>query len=171
MNTKQKVKDYIVSAVALTAFFSIILIVISLCTVPKTPTTVEQVRDVIASHGYTPLDIAEIYHESQPDSKSTLKEGVGFQDGDIHFDFYVFYNLGTPERIFAEARSMLIDKYHARGKKNDITAVANYTIFTLREKETYNIVVCVENTLVYAYCNEKNEGKINKILREIDYLK
>lgn len=165
--TKEKIEMFLFFGV----FVAFAIFIAATYTGPKTPATVEYVSETISSHGYTPIDIAATYYERQPDSKAVLKSGVGFQKGDIHFDFFVSYDIGTSKNMYAETRHVIIDKCNAWGNKNASTAMANYAMFTLQEEGTYNIVMRVENTLVYAYCKEENKGKINSILRDIGYLK
>ena len=46
---------------------------------------------------------------------------------------------------------------------------ANYMLYTIKANGLYTICMRVDNTLVFAYCNEENASKLNAIMIEIGY--
>lgn len=136
---------------------------------PKEPATVEQVTEVLASQGYIPQDITERYYKQDPDFKRNLIKCIAMQKDDIHFEFFTFTNRNGAINIYGQAHALLFQKKIGTSYVEHKTSVENYRIYTLKVDGTYNVAIYVENTAVYAYCDEENAGAISDILAEIGY--
>ena len=167
---KGAIKNVVKLAIVIAVFIGIVLIVFHFTIVPKDPVTANQVWDVMVAQGYEPKDITQQYYEKDSGFKNTLNTCIAFEKDDIHFEFYVFKNKSNAADLYGQAYTKIILNKNALPKVETKKRIANYIIYTLRASGSYNVAIYVENTAVYAYCDEKNENEINKILDAIDYL-
>ncbi|NLX93217.1 MAG: hypothetical protein GXZ02_05040 [Clostridiales bacterium] len=146
---------------------AIILVVLVKTTVPKTPATTEQVREVLVTLGYEPQDITKQFSELE----STLNQCIAIQKNDIRFEFYDFNNSNSAIDAYGDAHSLIIRTKMALPRVQTQTDKANYSIYTLEAAGEYSVAIHVGTTAVYAYSNADNRNEINNILDAIDYLK
>lgn len=144
-----------------------ILIYLLFFTTPKTPVTSEHLWDVLVSYGYEPSDVTDTY---KYEDAADLNRCFGFEKDDLHFEFYDYNNKAS-----AKNKSMQMSAYLANHKKiypysNHKTYIDNYSIYTLVSSGKYYVAIWVENTALYAYCNEENAEALNEILTEIGYI-
>ena len=90
-------------------------------------------------------------------------------DDDVNFNFFVFSDDKTAEQARAEYISYIrwnrYDVMHTKFNE----ARSNYMIYTLMANGMYSVDIKVGNTLIFAYSDEENADKINKIVSEMDY--
>lgn len=167
---KNDLKGFIKLGIVLAFMALLFVIVLKIAVVPKDPITSEQAWNVMVEQGYEPQDITEQYYKKNDGAKSVLNKCIAFEKGDIHFEFYEFYSRNSAIDLYGQAYTKIIlakDKFNVIKTSKQI---ANYTIFTFDDLETYNVAIYVENTAVYAYSNSESKFEINKLLEAIDYL-
>jgi hypothetical protein len=124
---------------------------------------------LLVARGHAALDITEMYREKDEGFKETLLNCVAFEEDDVHFEFFVFNNKSSAIDVYGQAYTKIILEKNDIAKVEHDTQIANYSIYTLKARGTYNVAIYVGNTAVYAYCNEENAEQIASILREIGY--
>ena len=135
-------------------------------TTSKTPVTSEHLWEVLVSHGYEPTDVTDTYTY---EDAAYLNRCFGFEKDDLHFEFYDYNNKAS-----AKNKSMQMSAYLANHKKGypyqeRNTFVKNYSIYSLVSSGKYYVAIWVENTAVYAYCDEENAPLLGEIFSEIGY--
>ncbi len=148
-------------------FFIILYGVFSLVFTPKKTTETHYVVQSIVNNGFSAEDFTEAYYQKDPGFKQTLIRCVGFEENDIHFEFFEFNNVESARETYRQARQLI---YERHGYRKGDSFVSNYAEYVRWGNGKYSITVLVGNTVLYAYCDEENELKINTILDEIDYL-
>lgn len=135
---------------------------------PKTPATVEKVFNAIENKGFVGADITSDYQEKW-DMGNELQNAIAFEDNDIRFDFFVFDNDKNSEHIRKQYRSYIRENRYDIPNIEVSEGAANYMLYTIKANGLYTICMRVDNTLVFAYCNEENANKLNAIMIEIGY--
>ncbi len=131
---------------------------------PKTPTTCQQVTTVLSDLGYVPSDTTSVYFEDD----SHLKSSVAIENEQIRFDFFEFDNENSAADLYSSACNQMLD-YRARGNISNSEGYANYYMHSLKSNGIYYITIRVENTAIYAYCDEEYTSKLGEILTAIGY--
>lgn len=131
---------------------------------PKTPTTCQQVTTVLSNLGYAPSDTTSMYFEDD----SHLKSSVAIENEQIRFDFFEFDNQDSAANLYSTACNQMLD-YRARGNISNSEGYANYYMHSLKSSGIYYITIRVENTALYAYCDEEYMGELGEILSGIGY--
>ena len=168
-NAKWNLKGFAKLGVFLAFLVLIILLVLKIAIVPKTPATAEQTWDVLVAQGYEPQDITEWYFEKDEDFIESLIQCIAIEKDDIHFEFFVFKNKDSAIDLYSQAYTKIILAKNAFNIIETGKKIANYSTYTLDDKNTYNVAIYVENTAIYAYSKSENKNEINKILFAIDY--
>lgn len=135
---------------------------------PKTPATVEKVFNAIENNGFVGADITSDYQEKW-DMSNELQNAIAFEDDDIRFDFFVFDNEKTAEHIRKKYRTYIKENRYDIPNIEISEGSANYMLYTIKANGLYTICMRVDNTLVFAYCNEENASRLNAIMIEIGY--
>lgn len=169
-NSKWGLKAFIRIGVFLVFMVVLTLIIFKIAIVPKTPATADQVWNMLVAQGYEAQDITEWYFEKDSGFKQTLIKCIAFEKDDIHFEFFVFNNRNSAIDVYGQLYTKII---LSKSNFNIIEfdkQIANYSIYTLDDLDTYNVSIYVEDTAVYAYSKSENKNEINKILAAIDYV-
>ncbi len=148
--------------------FSVLFLVIILavtCTGPKEVATAEQVRIAILEAGYQPVDATELYAEDMPG----LIQCIAFEKDDVYFNFYVFQDHRGSGNLYGHIASYININYSGAECAEHTSAQSNYCIRTVAVHGRYVVDIYVDNTVVYAYCDEGNEQGICDVLRTIGY--
>lgn len=138
-------------------------------TEPKTPVTPEQMWDVLVARGYEPQDITESYIEDNPDAKAYLNRFFVLDKDDLHFEFYDLNDEDRAFSIYSNVYNYIYTQKRSVPYAQHDTSVQNYAIYTLKSSGEYSVVIWVENTAIYAYCDEENSYLISEILTDIGY--
>lgn len=129
----------------------------------KTPATCEEVTAKLTELGYEPVNATDYYS----DRISSLKECVYAEKGDIVFLFFELDDRNLACSLFKSNNSQILSK----GKYNDWEEFhdnyGRYSFLTL--DGVYYDSVWVENTVVYAQCNNENKAEIQKIITALKY--
>lgn len=158
----------IIFPILVVVLLAVILIVVFTKGHPKTPATVENVFNAIENNGFIGADITSDYQEKW-DMGNELQNAIAFEDNDIRFDFFVFDNDKNAEHIRKQYRSYIRENRYDIPNIEVSEGAANYMLYTIKANGLYTICMRVDNTLVFAYCNEENASKLNAIMIEIGY--
>ena len=135
---------------------------------PKTPASIEKVEFVLSNHDLTYSNETD-YYEAQWENNNTLKNALIANSGDIYFCYFVFDNKDDAEKLRANNRSYIREHRFSIPNTEVSEAISNYILYTLKCEVGYTVSMRVENTVVYAYCNEENANVIKTIMQEIGY--
>ena len=134
----------------------------------KTPATVENVFNAIENNGFNGSDITSDYQEKWG-MGNELQNAIAFEDGDIRFDFFEFDSYKTAEHIRKQYRSYIRENRYDNPNIEVSEGASNYMLYTIKANGLYTICMRVDNTLIFAYCNEENASKLNAIMTDIGY--
>lgn len=132
---------------------------------PKEVATAEQVRIAILEAGYQPVDATELYTEDMPG----LIQCIAFEKDDEYFNFYVFQDHRGSGNLYGHIASYININYSGAACAEHTSAQSNYCIRTVTVHGRYVVDIYVDNTVVYAHCNEGNEQGICDVLHTIGY--
>ncbi len=133
---------------------------------PKTPATCQQVATALSDLGYTPLDTTDAYLKQD----SHLKNSVAVETDTIRFDFFEFDNDDSASNVYTHAYKQILD--YRNGHIEDVETeeyYANYRLYSLKTTGKYYLTIRVDNTAIYAYCDEEYTGELAEILDAISY--
>lgn len=159
---------FVLFPILVVVLLSAILFVVFTKGHPKTPATAEQVFRTLESNGLTGADLTNDYREKW-NIGSTLKNAIGCEENDIRFDFFIFDGENSAEGIRKKYQSYIRENRYAIPNIEVSEGATNYMLYTIKAKGLYTINMRVADTLVFAYCNEENAGKLNTIMRGIGY--
>lgn len=135
----------------------------------STPATAEQVSNVLEEQGLPAWNTTGDYRDMWSVG-SVLETAVSTERDDIRFDFFIFDSKSTAssfyERFYAYINE---ERYSPVGVEYSSGYGTNRT-YLYTGSGLYNVCIQVDNTIVFAYCNEENTGIINTILQDIGYL-
>lgn len=163
---KNKFISQLIGGIILAAFlFAIYLALTSYERNKIEPATAEQVRNVLFSQGYQPIDSTQAYYNQD----TNLIECVSVNQDDLLIDFFVFNNENSAINVYGAAHSKII---HTRREPCTESRynVANYSMYFLKTTDKYSAAIQVENTAIYAYCDTENKDKLVQFLVGIGYL-
>jgi hypothetical protein len=132
---------------------------------PKTPATCSQVTTELTNLGYYPTDTTSIYIEQD----SHLQGSVAIENEKLRFDFFEFDNNNSASNVFSHAYNQIID-YRSSNKIESDEYYSNYRMYSLKSNGMFYITIRVENTAIYAYCDEGYTSEIGRILSAIGYV-
>lgn len=163
----KRTKDFIISMVMLGGFALVCVAFIGIFSgSPKAVATADSVWNILENNGYKPIDSTEQYKEKW---NSGVTKVVSMTDDDVNFNFFVFSDDKTAKQARAEYISYIrwnrYDVMHTKFNEGR----SNYMIYTLMANGMYSVDIKVGNTLIFAYSDEENADKINKIVSEMDY--
>lgn len=133
---------------------------------PKTPVTCKQVTAVLSNLEYTPSDTTEAYLKQD----SHLKNSVAVETDNIRFDFFEFDNDNSASNVYTHAYKQILN--YRNGYVEDVETeeyYANYRLYSLKTTGMYYLTIWVDNTAIYAYCDEEYTGELGEILTAIGY--
>ena len=157
--------NWITLLVFIVVFIGLIIVLGELFTKPKTPTTAENIWNLLIAEGLEPQDVTDFYMKEG----SSLVKGIGVQKDDLRFEFFTFSNANGAIDAYAKFRALIVQTRRSFPYAEHDTKSANYCIYSLKSEGIFNVSIYVGNTAVYAYCNEENSETISSILREIGY--
>lgn len=131
---------------------------------PKTPATCQQVSLVLSELEYEPSDTTSLYLEDD----SCLTSSVAIENEKIRFDFFEFDNDNSAANVYSNACNQMLD-YRSSGNISNSEGYANYYMHSLKSSGVYYITIRVENTVLYAFCDEDYMNELGKILSGIGY--
>lgn len=132
----------------------------------KTPVTCQQVTTALSNLEYTPSDTTDAYLKQD----SHLKSSVAIETDNIRFDFFEFDNDNSASNVYTHAYKQILD--YRNGYIEDVETeeyYSNYRLYSLKTTGMYYLTIWVDNTAIYAYCNEDYISELGEILTAIGY--
>lgn len=164
MIEKFLIKHPYVIMVVIVVSLATILIVLFTNTGEKTPATGDQVSAKLVELGYEPVDMTDYYGQYF----SGLKEAVSTQTPNIRFYFFELNNNDNSWAVYSKWQYQIYQTLG--GVHNPRTEhYCNYASYYVYANDMYYKLVWVDNTAVFAYCNENYKSDIFKILEAIGY--
>lgn len=133
---------------------------------PKTPVSCQQVTTALSNLEYIPSDTTDAYLKQD----SHLKSSVAIETDHIRFDFFEFDNDNSASNVYTHAYKQILN--YRNGYIKDVETeeyYANYRLYSLKTTGMYYLTIWVDNTAIYAYCDEEYTGELGKILSAIGY--
>lgn len=115
---------------------------------------------------YTPSDTTDAYLKQD----SHLKSSVAIETDNIRFDFFEFDNDNSASNVYTHAYKQILD--YRNGYIEDVETeeyYSNYRLYSLKTTGMYYLTIWVDNTAIYAYCNEDYISELGEILTAIGY--
>lgn len=167
MNLKANLK-FILFPIIVVVLIVAIFIYIFAVKGPKTPATMQLVQEVFESNGLMYGDVTEDYREKW-NVDDMLQSAVACEKDDLRFDFFVFDSDASAEHIRKQYQSYIRENRYDNPNIEVSEGVSNYMLYSIKAAGIYTINMRVENTLVFAYCNEENAADLYKIMVGIGY--
>ncbi len=136
---------------------------------PKEPATIEQVSVILKNNHLVYADLTSDYQAKWEIDDNILKSAIASEDGDLRFDFFVFENEDSAESFRKKYQSFIRENRYANPNVEISEGAANYILYSIKAEGMYTINMRVANTLVFAYCDEKNSNKLNKVMTDLGY--
>lgn len=159
-------KGIITSVVILSIFVVIVVLFFFAFYHPITPVTTDKMWNVLIEQGYEPHDTTESYKKQD----SNLIKAISVQKGDLRFDFFYFDNDKGASNVVRHAWSQIIEKYNTYPRVEGEWGNSNHYKYSLKASGVYSVTMSVSSTAIYAYCDAKNQAKIDAIFRAIGYV-
>ncbi|MCH5171169.1 MAG: hypothetical protein J1F24_07770 [Oscillospiraceae bacterium] len=167
--TKHIIYKYIIPVVSVFFIVGYFVIVKNAITPLDTPTDT-QVWDVFTSHGYTPIDLTDMYVEQNPDVG--LVKNVTIKTDDFRLEFFSFDSEQAADRT-TKATANDIKQVKRQYVNNCVeTYVYRVNIYhlTLTAGGEYYFITQINDTVLYAYGTEESSSEILSIADELGYL-
>ena len=163
-------KDILKVFAVLAVMFGIFMILVIAGNDLIAPVTAEQVWDVLESQGYDPVDTTQFYRDTWSDTNQKITSAVSVSTSDFELTFFVFDSDNDALQIYRSYRSWIRNhRFGVPNMKYD-TALGSCQIYWIKTHGTYTVDIRIENTLVYAWCDEEEHiSKINHIINAIGY--
>jgi ABC-type uncharacterized transport system auxiliary subunit len=126
----------------------------------KTPITADVFQQKMEAAGHTVVDSSEQY-AGYP---HVLKVLVSNSDI-LHLEFFEIDTLDNAAGVFSSNKTT-VEAYN--GVSSSVQ-VNNYQKYTTKTSEQYYVVVQVEKTLVYAFCNAADSSKLDQVINDLGY--
>lgn len=167
--TKHIIGKYIIPIAGVFIMIGYIIIVKNAITPLDTPTDT-QVWDVFTSHGYTPIDLTDMYVEQNPNAG--LVKSVTIKTDNFQLEFFTF----DSEQAAKSSSSATL--YHIKQVERQYvnncveTYVYRVNIYnlTLTAGGKYYFITRINDTVLYAYGTEESSSEILSIADELGYL-
>jgi len=136
--------------------------------IPK-PADTQQVEAAIAAAGFQISDITGDF------SKITfynddINECISATENDIYFEFYICRDTASAAEVFSQAHSLIYKTHFDYPNIEVSNQKVNYADYSLDSNGLYSITMYTGKTVVYAYCDSENKGRVLDILEGIHYV-
>lgn len=138
--------------------FSLVLILISGCG-DKKALNKGQITDKLSEEGFLITDITD-----RMEDKTILSVLVA-NNSDYNIEYYSFKDEKTAKEAYKNNKKAF-ENYKNNGKE---TKKETYNKYKQELSDTYNLLVQVDNTLIYASVNIEYKNDLNKVLKNIGY--
>lgn len=130
----------------------------------KTPISCDEANSIISKSGYEVSDITNLYDtKNNPQTKV-----IGVETDTMHLEFFELENSNTADNIYGQFTTLMLD--YRKGNYYDGTAgYSNYKMYWMSSNNVYYTIIRVENTVLYAYCDEDCKDSLFKILTDMGY--
>lgn len=132
----------------------------------KTPLNSQQVSGILTELDYNVIDSTEYYLEK---TNGLLECSLAIESDGLNFNFFEFSNSNTASNAYSNIKRYNIDTKVGKGFREYNAYYNNYNMYTMYSDNTYYTVICVENTVIFAYCDEDKKADLDTILVKMDY--
>ena len=156
------------------AIFTVVfgITVLKLAGTPIPAATAAQAWGVMVEHGYTPIDGTQIYIENNPSMANDIKRNITVDQDGKRFEFFIF----SESKVAMRAYDSLNRKLSETERKYPTTNVetggsrANFIYHGIKAGGEYYYLMRIDNTVVYAYGDEKYAGELYSMAKELGYI-
>lgn len=159
---------FIVFPIVVVALIVFIFVYIFAVKGPKTPATPQLVQEALTTNELPYADLTEDYREKW-NVDDMLQSAVGCEKDDLRFDFFVFDRDASAESYRKQYQSYIRENRYSNPNIEVSEGVSNYMLYSIKAAGMYTVNMRVENTLVFAYCDEENADSLNRIMVGIGY--
>lgn len=101
---------------------------------------------------------------SQMEDKS-ISYVASANNGRFQIEYYVFVNEEDAKKAYKNNKESF-ESYKTKGKEK---AKESYEKYTQQLSDTYNLIIRVDNTLLYSSVNIEYKRDLNKVIKELGY--
>lgn len=130
--------------------------------------SVQQVIDALTDKGFQPNDVTD--NAIANFQNAGLKICLISENDDFHFEFFDFDNSASALKVYSNAQTLIVTERLATPNVEIRNRKIGYDFYSLDAIGIYSVVVRVNNTAIYAYCDSENQTKLNQILNDIGYI-
>ena len=136
-----------------------LVILLTACSTQKKPLDKNTAMDLLTNEGFVVSDNIS-YMEDK-----TIKTALSGHNGKNQIEYYIF----DSKKRAKEAYDGNKKSFNANGKKAKEKRKETYNKYTQELTDMYNVLVHVDNTLIYASINIEYKKDLNKVLKELNY--
>lgn len=92
------------------------------------------------------------------------------EKNDVHFEFFEFDNISSPIRVYRQVYNDNLSENKLPQNVSIETGGIGYRYYSLTTKDRFLVTVYVENTALYAYCNNENSAELVEIISDMGYV-
>lgn len=117
------------------------------------------VQNRLSSLGFSINDITNYMEDKN------IKSVITANNGKYQIEFFTFNSKKNAKEAYnTNVKSFLANKNVKKEKNED-----NYDKFTQELSDTYNVVIRLDNTLLYSSINLEYKNDLNKIIKKLNY--
>ena len=117
------------------------------------------VQNKLSSLGFSINDITNYMEDKN------IKSVITANNGKYQIEFFTFNSKKNAKEAYnTNVKSFLANKNVKKEKNED-----NYDKFTQELSDTYNVVIRLDNTLLYSSINLEYKNDLNKIIKKLNY--
>ena len=117
------------------------------------------VQNKLSSLGFSINDITNYMEDKN------IKSVITANNGKYQIEFFTFNSKKNAKEAYnTNEKSFLANKNVKKEKNED-----NYDKFTQELSDTYNVVIRLDNTLLYSSINLEYKNDLNKIIKKLNY--
>lgn len=131
----------------------------------KTPLNCQQVTNILNELDYSVIDSTDHYYTTN----NGLKGSLLVDDNSLKLNFLEFSNSNVAFSTYGNIKTGNIDPKRGKDFREYDSFYNNYNMYAMYSDNTYYTVICVENTVVYAHCDEDKKADLDTILVKMDY--
>lgn len=166
--TKEFVYKYVIPVIGM--IFIIVWGILAIDSVkPLDTATGEQVWDVFASHGYTPIDLTDTYIEKNPNIG--LIKNTSVRTEDFQLEFFEFDSAKSAKSASTAVFSDIseVERQYSNNCVGTRVSKINISNMTLKADGKYYFMTRIDKTFLYAYGTEESASAILSIAEELGY--
>lgn len=95
-----------------------------------------------------------------------MKKAVVANNGVYQMEYYIFTDEAAAKEAYKNNKKAFVDLNKTKGKEKNKD---NYDKYTQKLSDTYNSVIRVGKTIIYASIDTRNKKDFNKVLDKLNY--
>ena len=138
--------------------FLFIIVLLSGCGSKKVLKT-SDIKSKLSNLGFTTTDVTSYMEDKN------IKSVITANNGKYQKEFYTFNSKKNAKEAYkTNVKSFLANKKDKKEKNED-----NYDKFIQELSDTYNVVIRLDNTLLYGSVNLEYKKDLNKVIKNLNY--